>query len=348
MAVTFGQGFNAAASPLTLQSTVDPWKAATPQANSTTKTTTPKATTATAPASAPAAAPTAAPAQSTGSTYNAAAAAAAKAAAQAQADYNTAKTNTYSSINDAIGDTGNKFNSSILDYLDTLTTGQKSIDNAAVQNELASNAGRLGVLDMIGTGLKSAGTTLSARGSTDSSAAEQYARIYNLLGQKQQSAVNNQYETGLADIQKQQDALNLQTSQFQRHYGEQKESAVNQIVQDASSKLASLNAAAQNASLSDRIDIEAQKAAIRNQALNALSQYDAKLSSGISGVTAATQDTNNAKAMEMLQAGAAPDNAFTYTTVGSPAFENTGPVASPLAVYSGKKNNSSVLAQTGV
>lgn len=260
--------------------------------------------------------------------------------AKAQADFNSAKNTTFGSITDAINDTGRKFNSSILDYVDTLRSGQRAIDRAAVQNEMARESGRLGVIDSVGSGIRNAGTMLSAKGATSSSAAEEIAKLYSKFGQKQLSSVGNQYELGLQDIADQQTDLGEQTSQFQRHYGEQKETAINSIVQDASNKLAALNAAAQNASLAERIDIEQQKAAIRNQALSTLASYDTALTQGISSVTAATKDTNRAQAKAAILAGTAPETSFDYTTQIPGEFQGTGPYSSPLQVFApGRKDD---------
>lgn len=99
--------------------------------------------------------------------------------AKAQADFNSAKNTTFGSITDAINDTGRKFNSSILDYVDTLRSGQRAIDRAAVQNEMARESGRLGVIDSVGSGIRNAGTMLSAKGATSSSAAEEIAKLYS-------------------------------------------------------------------------------------------------------------------------------------------------------------------------
>lgn len=275
--------------------------------------------------------------------YNAAAAAAsaaaAKAAAQARSDYDSAKNNAYGSINDVIGDTGNKLNSSVLDYIDSLRSGQRGIDRAAQQNEMSRESGRLGVLDLVGTGIRSGGVMLNNKGATNSSAGEALGKAYSEIGRKELSKVGNQYELGNQDIANQQQDLTDQTTQFQRHFGEQKQSAVNTIVQDASSKLAALNAAAQNASLADRINIEAEKARIRNDALSKLSTYDNVLSNGVSSVTAATTDQNRAAAKSALLAGTAPENAFNYTTNIPAQFQNTGPFASPLQVFSAPKRN---------
>lgn len=261
-------------------------------------------------------------------------------------DYNSAKNNAYSSINDAIGDAGRSMNSSVLDYLYGLEKGQKAIDSKSVQNELSRISGRAGVLDTIGTGIDSAGTMLSNRGAINSSAAEALARAYNTIGQRQLSNVNNQYEVGKVGIQEDKNALAGEQAQFLRHLDENKQNAVNKIVQSASSALASLNAAAQNASLDDRIDIEAQKAAIRNQVLDQLAQYDTVLSKGIAGIAPASVDANRAKATEMLTAGVAPDNAFNYSTTIPTQWQNTGPFSSPLAVFAPSRRNNERL--TGV
>lgn len=336
-------GFNAATSPLTFQNAQNTWQAMTTPQPTPKAAPAPSAPGAPAPAQAPpqqqapsAPAQTVDPYAQWGGYAN---------YSRAVNDYNTAKDNAFGSINDAIGDAGRSMGSSVQDYLYNLGKGQRAIDNSAVQNELSRISGRAGVLDMIGTGINSGGVVLSNKGAINSSAADALARAYNTIGQKQLSGVNNQYETGKMNIQQQQDDLAGETSQFQRHLEENKQTAVNKIVQDASSALASLNAAAQNASLSDRIDIEAQKAAIRNQALSSLAQYDTTLTNGIAGITPATTDANRARATSMITAGVAPDNAFNYSTSVPTQWQNTGPFASPLAVFapSSRKND-----QTGV
>lgn len=258
---------------------------------------------------------------------------------RAVGDYSAAKTAAYNSIGDVIGDTGNKLNSSVLDFLGNLTKGQRAIDQSAVQNEMGRIQGRSGVMDMVGQGLRSGGVMLNNRGSTNSSAGEQLAKAYSDIGRRGLSEVGNEYALGNENIMNQQLGLDEDTATFQRHYGENKTSAVNSIVQDASSKLAGLNAAAQNASLAERIDIENEKARIRNDALSRLSAYDAVLQQGVSGTKAASADVNRAKATELINAGTAPENSFNFTTATPAEFQNTGPFSSPLQVFSypGKK-----------
>lgn len=160
-------GFNAITSPLTLANTQAQWASWTNGvSNGTNK---PAATKQAAPAPAKAPAAQAAPAPAAAPVYRAPAVYVDPYAKwggkanyyRAVGDYNSAKTNAYSSINDAIGDTGNKLNSSVLDYLGNLRTSQKAIDKAAVQNEMSRESGRLGVMDMVGRGIQSGGVILN-------------------------------------------------------------------------------------------------------------------------------------------------------------------------------------------
>lgn len=255
---------------------------------------------------------------------------------RAVSDYNTAKNNAYSSINDLIGDTATKYNSGILDFLDTLRSGQRSIDRAATQNELARQEGRLGVLDMIGTGLRSGGVTLNNANATNSSAADLLGRAYGELGRKEMTKVGNQYELGQENIRGQQENLDMQTAAFQRKAGESKTSSVNSIVQAASQELARLNAAAQSASLPDRIAIEQEKARIRSDAMSRLAAFDATLNEGIAKNRPSDANAIRAEAQRLLTAGTAPENSFDFTSSIPAAFQGTGPFASPLPIFVGR------------
>lgn len=258
---------------------------------------------------------------------------------KALGDFNAAKNNAYGSITDLTTDTANKYNSSILDYLDQFRAGQRAIDRSSVQNELARSEGRMGVLDMVGTGLKSGGVMLNNAGAANSSAGEQLGKAYSDLGRKELSKVGNQFVLGQENIKGQQDELNIGADTFKRKSGESKVSAVNAIVQTASQQLAQLNAAAQSASLPDRIAIEQEKVRIRNEALSRLTVFDATLNSGIAGTTPASADTNRIEAQRLLTAGTAPENSFNYTSSIPAQFQGSGPFASALPIFTGKRRD---------
>lgn len=297
----------------------------------------PKPSTPARPTAAPSPTPTSAPAGNSttggGYYYDPAAAAAAAAQAQAQSDYNSSKDATFGSINDAINSGASGYNSSILDYLDSLKSSQGAINNKAVQNELSRSTGTAGVLDMVGHGIRSGGVTLANDNASNSSAADALAKAYGDIGRRQLSGVGNQYELGKSDIAQSQTALDQANSTELRHASENKTNIINSIVSQATDKLSALNAAAASASLPDRLDIESQKSQIQQQALSALQQYDQALSSGISGNAPTSVEANRATAAGLASAGTAPDDAFNYTTDVPANLQSTGPFASELPIF---------------
>lgn len=265
-----------------------------------------------------------------------AAAAAAAAAAQARNDYNSLATTTNNSITGAIGSAAGGYQGSILDYLDSARTQQKAIDNKAVQNELSKMTGTAGVLAMVGRGLRSGGVMLANKNATTSSAADELARAYGDIGRRNLSGVGNQYALGQNDIKLQEDALTQANATELRHAKENKTNIINSIVGDAINKLTALNQAAASANLPDRVDVEARKAEITNQALAALSAYDNVLSAGIASNAPATTEQNRATAAKLSQAGTAPDNAFSFDTSIPAQFQGTGPFASQFPIFPSK------------
>src|SRR5882672_4329817 len=89
---------------------------------------------------------------------------------QAQTDYNNLKGTTLGSIGSAIGQGAQGYHSSILDYLDQRRQQQNQIDSEAIQNELDRQQGGQGILDMVGTGIRSGGVQLANANAGTSSA----------------------------------------------------------------------------------------------------------------------------------------------------------------------------------
>jgi hypothetical protein len=253
---------------------------------------------------------------------------------QAVSDFNSQKAATYGSITDRENNEASGYHSGLLDFIDSLTSGQRKIDASAVQNELAKRQGTAGVYDMIGHGVKSAGVTLANRNSGTSSAGDAVARAYADIGRRQLSGVGNQYEKGKAAIDSSESDLQLQTAQGMRHLSESKLTISNGIVSDAQNAISALNAKAASASLPERIDIEAEKQRIRNEALGKLQAFDAELNQGVASAAPASVDTNRANAEKLYTAGTAPENAFTFDTSTPAQFQNTGPFASDLPIFS--------------
>ena len=179
---------------------------------------------------------------------------------------------------------------------------------------------------------------LNNRGATTSSATDQLGRAYNQIGHREMSKVGNEYAVALDNVEAQQEDLDADTALFRRHYGESKVASVNSIVQEASSKLAALNAAAQNASLPDRIAIEQEKARIRNNAMGKLSSFDSLLNKRVGAVRPSDVASNRAEASRLLTAGVAPENSFDFTSEVPVQFQDTGPFASNLPIFVGRRD----------
>lgn len=256
---------------------------------------------------------------------------------QAVSDYNSNKDATFGLINNGIGSAASGYGSSIQDYLDAEKQQQNSINNEGVQNELAHEQGTQGILDMVGNGIKSGGVILANDNAGSSSAGEALARAYGTLGRQQQSSVNNQTAQGQAKIDTDQENLTEANATETRHTQEDKVNTINSIVNDATSKIASLNQAASSASLPERLDIDSQIAQIKAQATSALSAYDSELSSGIAANAPASADDNQAAATKLLNAGTAPEQPFDYTTDVPASLSGSGQFASSLPIFIAKK-----------
>lgn len=247
--------------------------------------------------------------------------------------YATQKSNIYSTSLDAANQGADKLNRSILDFLDSNRLGQSKINNQAVQNDLARRQGQSGVQGMVSRGLRSGATMLANKNATNSSATEAIAKAYGDLGRREMGKVGNQYALGQNAVQQAQDEFGVQQASGVRGIQGSKNDILNGIVSEARNQLASLDSQIAGASLPDRINIEAEKEAIRQQALGRLQQYDAQLNEGLAGIKASTPEERRTKALELQNLGQVADNSFDYTTQAPAQFQGTGQFASNLPLF---------------
>lgn len=247
--------------------------------------------------------------------------------------FNTQKQNIFGSSIDAAKNAGIGLKSSILDFVDSLRQGQRNVDNSAVNNELAKQRGTQDVFGSVSRGIQSGGVMLSNKNASDSSAAGALARAYGDVGRRGLSQVGNQYEMGNREIGLQQQTLDEQRVAGTRKLGESKQQVVGNIVAQARNSLAALDAAMLNASLPDRIAIEQEKENIRQKVLDELSQYDQLLTSETESVTPTSQEARVGEATRLASAGRAPTTAFDFQTAPAAEFQNTGPFASQLPIF---------------
>lgn len=246
--------------------------------------------------------------------------------------FGTQKSNITSTSNEAAQNAAKGLHGSILDFLDSLRSGQGRIDESGVQNELAKKQGYNGVLDMVSHGLQSGGVLLSNKNASSSSAVDALARAYGDIGRRENNNVNNQYELQNHNIGLQQEDLNLQRSQGIRHLNEGQEQSVNGIVLDARNRLAALDASIASANLPQRIDIENEKRAIHDQVAGILGQYNSELNSGAAAINPSSTDARRATAAGLSTAGVSATSPFDFTSATPAQFQGSAPT-SDLPLY---------------
>jgi hypothetical protein len=254
--------------------------------------------------------------------------------------YGAQKNTIYDTVGQGAENTAVGLKNSILDLVDSARTGQTAIDNRAINNELARQRGTSDVYGSIGRGIRSGGVTLSNRNAGDSSAAGAIARAYGDIGRRELSDIGNQYELENQDIGLAQNDLNRQVSSGRRRILGSREQAINSLVSDAQNQLAALDAAMENAGLLDRLDLESEKNNVRKQVLAKLADFDSDtLDAKLGGIDPMNQNARIAEATRRGSLGMAPDNAFDYSTDVPAQFQNTGPFASELPIFTFRNRN---------
>lgn len=258
---------------------------------------------------------------------------------QLRQGFQAQKGNIYGTANDAASNAGIGLRGSILDFVDSLRSGQRAVDNKAVQNELSRRQGQAGVMGMVGRGIQSGGVQLANKNATNSSASGALAKAYGDIGRRELTSVGNQYELGQRDVGLAQEDLEQQRASGIRRIGDSKEQIVNGIVAEARNSLAALDSQIAGASLPDRIAIEQEKQAVRDQVVGQLSQYDQLLANEAGGVRASSTEDRRGEAARLANLGTAAEDAFSYTDAVPAEFQNTGPFASnlPIFTYRGRR-----------
>lgn len=247
--------------------------------------------------------------------------------------FDTQKQNIYGTSREAAQNAATGRRSNILDFIQSLRSGQQGIDERGVQNELGYRQGRGSILDMVGRGIRQGGTMLAGRNASDSSAAEGIARAYGDIGHRQLSGLGNQYELENRNIGLAQTDFDTQRQTGMRKFDESKMQAVNGIVSEARNRLAALDAAMVDADMPTRIELEQEREAIKSEALGILSQFDQELSGGVGGVNPMGVDERRRTAADLSTRGVAATNPFDFSATAPAQFQGTGPFASELPLF---------------
>jgi len=239
------------------------------------------------------------------------------------------------SINQRVGNESQGYQRRVQDWATGVTQKQQGIDTAGINADMAKTQGMRGIMDMVGNGIQSAGVMLGNRNAGSSSAAGAIANAYGKLGSKQASSVGNQYAQAQNQIGLEQANLEAAKALQVSRFGEDKINIVNNIINDAQKQIAALNEAAAGASISDRMDIEAEKTRLRDAANAQLKAYDSEMSKAKG---AQTDDQRRNEAQRLLALGTAPTTQFNYSTEAPAQFQNTGPYASSMPLYTYNRN----------
>lgn len=245
--------------------------------------------------------------------------------------------NLFGSARDTASNKGLDIKNSILDYADSLKKAQRNVDNKAINNEMAKKQGVQGILGMVNRGVRSGGVMLANKNAGSSSAAQALANAYGSMGRQQMSSVGNQYELGNREVGQLQGDVDTQRASGTRKIADSKTQIINNIVQDFRNQIAALDAAGLNASIPDRLNIEAEKENIRGQVSQILQAYDQMLTDQNNSIKAMDRNARLTEATNLLAAGQAPEDSFNYTTEVPAQFANTGPFPSELPLFGVKK-----------
>lgn len=254
----------------------------------------------------------------------------------ARESFNLGRGNTYSSATDSANMFKNTQRNNILDFIDSTRQQQQGIDRGRVKAQIGKNQAGAGILGMINRGVRSGMNMLGNKNAGDSSAALAIAQAYGDIGSREQADVNNQFALENEDYNLQQQNLGTSVNSAKRRFGTEKQSSIDQIVGDARNAFASLNDAAAGAGISDRIAIEQEKEAIRQQTLQQLAELDSVLG-GVDNVNAMGGDTVRSEATRMMNEGRGAGSQYSFTDQAPVAMPGASIGMGSLPIYSNRR-----------
>lgn len=208
-----------------------------------------------------------------------------------------------------------------------------ALNNDYAQAELGKNTAYSGIMDMINRGITSAGTMLSNRNATNSSAAEQFAKLYSNLGQREAAGVEQDYQLDMSDLGEQYGALQARKESFEENVQTEADLQVNEIVNNARNALLTLNEVLADADIGERLQVEQLKEQVRQEARNALKNLPQYAKDRTAGVDRWGQTKRITEANRLRGTGAAGKQ-YDYTANAPMGMASSGVASSSLPLYS--------------
>lgn len=254
---------------------------------------------------------------------------------------NPTLSNILNSSTEAARNTGLGIDTTLRNYLNSQIDAQEAFNNEAIQAEMAKKTGNSDILKAVGQGIEGANRMLANNNAGSSSAAEELVRIYNKIGAEKFTKLLNDYGLKMNEIATGRAKLKRNIDTYKQDFINNKEQVINGIVASAAEQLNVLNNALVGASLSDRVDIEAEKAKVKAAAQAELAQYDQQLDSIIGQINAdqTSDEQNRTKAQELLNIGQSSTSPFNYTTEIPTNWVGQAPAGSTLPIYVKKRES---------
>ncbi len=257
-----------------------------------------------------------------------------------RADFMNQKQGILNSVGSSIKNSAGDLAGAIDHYGNDYRLAQKNINQGGVNAALKKQQSAQGILGQVGRNIRSGNVMLAGKNASDSSAAGALAQAYGQSGQRQMAGVGNQYETAQAGLADQQSELAKQAALYQRDLARSRDKVVNSIADETQGKLEQLNSAMTGASLPDRIEIAAEIAKVRQQALSQLKAYDGKLKNELSKYKSIDRAEQGRRAASQATAGYDfGKDAFNYENIGQGDFQDNGALPADFPLYTFNQNN---------
>ena len=237
------------------------------------------------------------------------------------------------SAQDQLGSSFNQQKGSILDYFQgDVLTGQNALNTRRTNAEMSRNAGSRDIMGMVGRGIQGGNVMLANKNASSSSAKGQIARAYGQLGNQENVKLQGGYASELQDIGDQQGQLDTQVNTFAtRKMDEWKATQADSIANAVRDQLAQLNMAAQGADLGTLFQIEQEKQAIKDQAMQKFSELDGIIAAERAKITPLSVQDARGRAMQNEQLGQGAPQMFDFNSqVAAPQMRQASQADLPL------------------
>ena len=257
-------------------------------------------------------------------------------------NFNTGAGNIRTGVGEAGTSYLNQSKVPVYSFLNETKNAYGDLDTNRIRNNLNKIRTSQGIMDMIGTGIRSGLTRLGNKNSGDSSAAQVMAGAVADYGNKEQQSANNEFELKNEDLNTAETRLKEKTKLKQQELTTGWQGKIDELISGAQNAFAALNDEAANADLPTRIEIENEKQQLKTNLTNQLKALDDIMAGGGEGYTgvndlkAQTPEYIMGEANRQNLAGATAPG-FNYSSEIPTYVANSGGNTANLPLYSTRR-----------